>query len=281
MEKFIIFLFSLCLFLAGNASIIEIKEPAILEVSFTQECNIDTTNRESHNISSADMALRIGKTSSMFFPPQGLWYDSLLDANVQLLKELEKKANPPGQANYVSLRGNERVCVFRNIKDGETMVYDPRGGEKSTYTEPTELPQWTIGSETKEVMGYECIKATASYRGREWTAWFTPEIPISEGPWKLAGLPGLVLEAYDRHSDYRFVATRIKTDNLQPVGIYIYASRPFHYKSRTKVLSRKYRDYLQGNYVFRMQSTYGKPGTATGPYRKKYDFLETDYPHED
>lgn len=52
-----------------------------------------------------------------------------------------------------------------------------------------------IADSTKNILGYDCVMATAHYHGRDWTAWFTPDIPLPEGPWKLTGLPGLILEA--------------------------------------------------------------------------------------
>lgn len=54
------------------------------------------------------------------------------------------------------------------------------------------------------LFGYKCFKAIATYRGRVWIAWFTPDIPISKGPWKLYGLPGLILKASDIENHYSF-----------------------------------------------------------------------------
>ncbi|GAA0753746.1 GLPGLI family protein [Psychroflexus lacisalsi] len=56
---------------------------------------------------------------------------------------------------------------------------------------------WDITEETKMIGIYKVQKATAHFRGRDYTAWFTSQIPLPYGPWKLVGLPGLILEAYD------------------------------------------------------------------------------------
>ncbi|MEG1650143.1 MAG: GLPGLI family protein, partial [Rikenellaceae bacterium] len=40
--------------------------------------------------------------------------------------------------------------------------------------------------------------------GREYEAWFTTEIPISEGPWKFYGLPGLIAKLHDKQKHYSF-----------------------------------------------------------------------------
>lgn len=69
-----------------------------------------------------------------------------------------------------------------------------------------ELPQinWEITADTQKIGNFVCTKATAEFRGRNYTAWFTTEIPLPFGPWKLHGLPGLILEAYDTHKEVYF-----------------------------------------------------------------------------
>lgn len=57
--------------------------------------------------------------------------------------------------------------------------------------------KWQILKTTKSIQGILVQKARAQFRGRQYTAWFAPDIPIANGPWKLGGLPGLILEAYD------------------------------------------------------------------------------------
>ena len=72
---------------------------------------------------------------------------------------------------------------------------DNAGLEKYFYEEPLHEWDWEISDSTKTILGYECIEATTMFNGRKWTAWFTPEIPLDAGPWKLEGLPGLIMEA--------------------------------------------------------------------------------------
>ncbi len=81
---------------------------------------------------------------------------------------------------------------------------------------------WEILDETKDIIGYECIKAVSADRGRRWTVWFTPEIPIQEGPWKLCGLPGLILEAEDNHNEYHYLANGLRQNGLADVGFLCY-----------------------------------------------------------
>ena len=64
--------------------------------------------------------------------------------------------------------------------------------------------QWQILSDTKLIGTFKCQKAETDFRGRHYTAWFAPEIPINNGPWKLQGLPGLILEAADSKGYVRF-----------------------------------------------------------------------------
>ena len=71
-------------------------------------------------------------------------------------------------------------------------------------TEPVEQIKWITTRETATILNYKCFKATANFRGRDWTAWFTQDIPVSGGPWKLNGLPGLVLKAEDSEKHYTF-----------------------------------------------------------------------------
>lgn len=76
--------------------------------------------------------------------------------------------------------------------------------------------KWELLTETKKIGGFSCKKATGKFRGRNYTAWYTEEIPVNAGPWKLKGLSGLILEVADEKGVYKTQATNIslgkKTD---------------------------------------------------------------------
>lgn len=78
------------------------------------------------------------------------------------------------------------------------------------YVEPIPDLKWNVSSQFKNIMGYNCQYATTTFRGREYEAWFTVDIPLSYGPWKFQGLPGLILEVKDSKGEYHFTANGIK-----------------------------------------------------------------------
>lgn len=67
--------------------------------------------------------------------------------------------------------------------------------------EQTPKIHWTLSNETKQFGNLQARKATGKFRGRLYTAWYTLDIPLPYGPWKLQGLPGLILEAYDEDKE--------------------------------------------------------------------------------
>ena len=87
-------------------------------------------------------------------------------------------------------------------------------GLKSYHTE-TDLEEieWTVLPEIKKIGNYDCQKATGKFGGRTYEAWFTKEIPYQEGPWKLHGLPGLILEANDTGNVISFIFKEISKND--------------------------------------------------------------------
>ena len=102
----------------------------------------------------------------------------------------------------------------------------------SQYSEPIPRQSWIISFDMQEILGYTCQKATCHFRGRNYVAWFAPDIPVRQGPWKLGGLPGLILKAHDTDSLYTFEAVKVETGK-HPIICYEY--RDYKEYPRTEI----------------------------------------------
>ena len=104
--------------------------------------------------------------------------------NKDTLKPFKRKRDEYGQQYFID-RSTQK------LKSREFI-------ERKPFVTEEPLPQikWQISSEGGKKIGkYNCQKARTTFRGRTYEAWFTMEIPLSIGPWKLQGLPGAILEA--------------------------------------------------------------------------------------
>ncbi|MBD5366791.1 MAG: GLPGLI family protein [Bacteroides sp.] len=112
--------------------------------------------------------------------------------------------------------------VYKSPLTGSITVIDMPGGPDNIYlryTVPMDDLTWEAGDSTATILGYECQNATATYHGRRWTAWFAPDIPVSDGPWQLYGLPGLIMMAESDGGEYRFTITALYECNEPIIDI--------------------------------------------------------------
>ena len=105
-----------------------------------------------------------------------------------------------------SLPAGTAFTVYKNFPEpGRMTSTDIIGTESYLMEEAVPDFGWRVLDEWKEVLGYRVRRAECSFRGRDYVAWFAPELPLSEGPWKFCGLPGLILEVYDTRLQYHYV----------------------------------------------------------------------------
>ncbi|WP_299902561.1 GLPGLI family protein [uncultured Aquimarina sp.] len=122
-----------------------------------------------------------------------------------LYEATEQMATAEVQNNIkvISIR-SKKSKVFKNLKSNtyleETSILEDE------YLISDVLPeiQWELTNDRKKVGGYNCKKALGQFHGRSIEAWYTVEIPISDGPYIYQGLPGLILEL---HTPYKSFTT--------------------------------------------------------------------------
>lgn len=114
------------------------------------------------------------------------------------------------------------------------------------YPETATDFDWVLHSDTARIGGLLCQKATLNFGKRKWVAWFTPEIPIDDGPYKFKGLPGLIIKINDDKNHWNFEVKQIKNS---PQGFIV--NTDFHQseKIRNKALFFKQKKYLNENYL--------------------------------
>lgn len=162
----------------------------------------------SNSISAKKATLFFSQDSSLFIHSQAKAFgeeDAYWPENVAWFKAQNKEnigayiVDPIGQG------------VFKNFLSQKMQFRQLFLAEPYTISEPKWLPlNWKIHTETKQIGSFLCKKATTRFRGRNYTAWFTPKIAVQDGPWKLHGCPGLILEAYDDTDEVLFLFEGIK-----------------------------------------------------------------------
>lgn len=105
--------------------------------------------------------------------------------------------------------GDKSTLIFNKADNRITQDFLDHG-TPTIILDDTVKFDWQITEETKLIQNFKCTKATLKFRGRDFIAWFTTEIPVSYGPWKFHGLPGLILEVYDVDKLCTWSATKIQ-----------------------------------------------------------------------
>ena len=236
-------------------TITQVIEPALLECRYKWVQKKDTLGTD---IVVDTMVLRIGKNVSQCYPQSTFFVDSLVNTpdGRELFGKLFDAAMEDTTGTIViptSKIVNE--FYYKNYPKGKLTTWAPRA---TVYQieEDYEKQAWALVDDSvKTVCGYKCHLATCSFRGRDYKAWYTTQLPYSNGPWKFNGLPGLITEVYDTKNHYHFTLVNIKKNNLTPVCFYNIRSE---LQPEVEKISRI--DFLKQL-----------------PRIDKYDFMETDY----
>ena len=104
--------------------------------------------------------------------------------------------------------------VWTGLPTGQTTVREFIFPHEYEGSEETPDIAWTLTDDTLTVSGYLCQQATATHRGVEWHVWYTEEIPSSAGPWRLRGLPGLIVKAENEAHTFSLAGLRMEASPI-------------------------------------------------------------------
>jgi len=163
--------------------------------------SIDVNNTESET-----MLLLLSPQKSYFYSESIAVKDSIFQG-----KTLE---NMGGSIGFNKLRQQipRNRVKFQILKTKDSLslnYYQKIKLTTYTYHEKYSL-EWKLIDEQKDIAGYTCNKATLNYAGRDYIAWYTYSIAITDGPYKFQGLPGLILEIADTKNQHHFLVTKIE-----------------------------------------------------------------------
>lgn len=152
----------------------------------------------------SEMRLDIGSQVTWFY-----------DRTKQVRDSIMQESAKTGNFDFSNLPKGGRFpfIYYKNYPAmGKTIQLEALGTESYQCTENAETPDWQLIQDSiSNIIGYHCQLAKTSFKGRTWYAWYAEDIPLQEGPWKLCGLPGLILKAYDENKEFEFSAIGMST----------------------------------------------------------------------
>jgi GLPGLI family protein len=170
----------------------------------------DTTNRDKPY--TENMILFVGAASSAYKSYDRKIQEALMKK--QVADQIAEQKGNGGPINIkVTGRGESTRNEFYQFPLQSKLVRKERLITAYLIEEPMPAINWKISNDTASFAGLHCQKATGHFKGRDYTAWFCADLPFHTGPWKLNGLPGLIVEAYDARKEVVF-----KFDGMEEVS---------------------------------------------------------------
>lgn len=154
-------------------------------------------------------SLQVLNDRAFFISEKALKFDSIFQSEFQkatiggatTMVDFRGKSFPKTKFPYTIIQSNQNTQYFERV--GMTLL---------TYKEPT-INNWKLIDESKTINTVNCKRAEINYKGRNWIAWYSTDIPIPYGPYKFNGLPGLIIKITDDKGEYDFELVKSVSSN--------------------------------------------------------------------
>lgn len=167
-------------------------------------------------------------------------YQPLINKKIEIKEE---KINDEKINVAIRIKDTLRHFIYFN-KKGDELIYsakDFKDNKLILIKEKLPIIKWLIKNDYKVIDNIQCQKATAKFRGRNYTAWFSNDIPSYFGPMKFGQLPGLIVEIYDDNKEVIINATKIiypKVEEIKTESDYKYLSKEKYLKNKDEYLTK-------------------------------------------
>lgn len=183
--------------------------PCDIQVKYELKFMPDTLERD--KFKTQTMVLRMNTKGISVYQEYGKFRsDSVTAARTRNGKI---KLSDSNEAIKYQTKARDNITIAKSWPEKHKILVRELIGLDGTfyYTEDKTDFGWEVDfTQTKEIGGYTCHSAKGSYAGRDYQAWFTPEIPISDGPWLFCGLPGLILEVSSLDKEFLYTCMSIQ-----------------------------------------------------------------------
>lgn len=189
------------------------------------------------------LVLQIGKNMSKCYSYYSMQVDSIFaspDRDVILRQQINAAIGSKTEWPHKRMK----AYVYKNYPQGKMTVTDGLLMQDYIYEDTLYAQNWVIQDSSKLILGHECQKAVCQYRGHCWTAWFAMDIPITDGPWKLCGLPGLIMEATSEDNSHAFKLLGLEKVSKEPI---VFSKT---YVGNNKFEKTTFEKFLKEQYIF-------------------------------
>lgn len=145
-------------------------------------------------------------TGSLYFNSLGeSYYTTPLYAIMNVTRSVNGRPQPNSDNDpVVTPRLIDSVVVYRNTETRDYYYRQARWQTKAWIRDTLKSPKWTFIPKKRKIGRFDCFLAETRFAGRNYQAWYTQSVPVSSGPWKLWGLPGLIVELTDDQGQIYF-----------------------------------------------------------------------------
>jgi GLPGLI family protein len=207
-------------------------------------------------------SLQISDNRAFFISENKLKFDSAFTAQYkQNSSTFDFRSMPISRSNFLIIQTNNKSQFYEAI--GMTML---------SYDSPV-IDNWRLVDETKVINSFTCKKAEGRYKGRDWTAWYSTEIPFPYGPYKFSGLPGLIVKITDKTGDYDFELVKsVPSSKLKRKTITVNKAR----FQNAKLVTKKELTQARKNFRENAKNELESMGTVFSDGQNRQKINETD-----